>query len=123
MAIWQFSQYFDLNPAYANTRTAVKTFKAIFYSCSQLLIFTGRNEVVAKVMFLLVSVILLTRGGVCLSACWDTTPRSRHAPGSRHPPPRSRHRHTVNERPVRILLECILVVKTIAVPPMNRKLP
>ena len=37
-------------------------------------------------------------------------PRSRHPPGSsRPPPPRSRLRHTVNERPVRILLECILV--------------
>ena len=115
--------------------------------------------------------------GVCLSACWDTTPpgsrhplradtpweqtppqqtpprsrhpweqtppesrhppRSRHPPsrhppgadtlGSRHPPwsrhppgaatpqeqtplpPGSRFRHTVNERPVRILLECILL--------------
>ena len=42
------------------------------------------------------------RGGVCLSACWDTPP-------SRHSPPGSRLRHTVNERPVRILLECILV--------------
>ena len=88
------------------------------------------------------------RGGVCLSAYWDTTPphppeqthsspgadtppeqtppRSRHPwkqthpPGAgRHPPgadtPQSRHppgsilRHTVNQRPVRILLECILV--------------
>ena len=64
-------------------------------------------------------------GVVCLSACWQTAPRSRHPPGadtpprSRHPPgadpPRSRHppgsrlQHTVNERPVRILLECILV--------------
>ena len=51
-------------------------------------IFTGRNEVVAMVMFLLVSVILFT-GGVCLSAYWDTTsppPMSRHPP-SRHPPP------------------------------------
>ena len=45
-------------------------------------IITDRNEVVAKVMFLLVSVILST-GGVSL--------------------------HTVNERPVRILLECILL--------------
>ena len=77
-------------------------------------------------MVLLVSMILLT-GGVCLSACWDTTPllgadnppradtpRSRHPPGSRHPPsrhpPGSRLRDTVNERPVRILLECILVL-------------
>ena len=65
-------------------------------------------------------------GGVCLSACWDTTPprdqtpqKQTHPPRSRHPPsrtrpplgpdpPRSRHplgsrlRHTVNERPVRI---------------------
>ena len=91
-------------------------------------VITGRNEVVAKVMFLLVSVILLTEG-VCLSACWDTTPpppsrppRSRHHPPeqtpprsrhprSRHPPPGSRLRHTVNERPVRILLECILGLK------------
>ena len=151
----------------------------------QLYIFTGRNEVVAKVMFLLVSVNLSTgEGGVCLSACWDATPgadtlqeqtspgadtpwsrhpleqtppradtpQSRHPPkqtplGSRHQPPRadtppgSRHHtrkqtpprsdnpweqtpprsrhppgadtprfhHTVNERPVHILLECILV--------------
>ena len=45
-----------------------------------------------------------------------TPPESRHPPwevdtppGSRSPPG-SRLRHTVNERPVRILLECILVV-------------
>ena len=99
------------------------------------------------------------RGGVCLSACWDTpppqdqadppqdqadTPGSRRPPQTsqadphqdqadtspgparqtpspgpgkppppdqpgRHPPPASRLQHTVNERPVRILLECILV--------------
>ena len=36
-------------------------------------------------------------------------PRSRHPPGANTPPPRSRFWHTVNERPVRILLECILV--------------
>ena len=91
------------------------------------------------------------RGGVCLSACWDTPPpeqtppgpgrppeqtpppgpgrppRTRQipprpgrpppnladpppTPGSRPPhPPGSRLQHTVYERPVRILLECILV--------------
>ena len=91
-------------------------------------------------MFLLVSVFLST-GEVCLSACWDTTPKEGGTPPEgdpprrRHPPkkeaPRGRHtpppegglhpggrspgkeapprRHTVNERPVRILLECILV--------------
>ena len=69
------------------------------------------------------SVCLSTGGGVCLSACWDThPPRGRHPPRTRHPlgsqtPPRreqtplgSRLQHTVNERPVRILLECILVL-------------
>ena len=86
-------------------------------------------------MFLLVSVILYTEG-VCLSACWDTsspwsmhhhplgstpqkhtpspprstqTPPEAHIPQEAHIPPGSRLRHTVNERPVRILLECILV--------------
>ena len=62
----------------------------------------------AKVMFLQVCVILFTRGGgVCLSACLDTTPPP---PLRSRPPPGSRHQHTVNERPVRILLECILVI-------------
>ena len=49
---------------------------------------TGRNEVVAKVIFLHLSVILFT-GGVCLSACWDTTPppRTRQtSPGPGRPP-------------------------------------
>ena len=76
------------------------------------------------------------RGGVCISACWDTTsppwgqtpPRSRHPPGadtprSRHPPGadtppqeqtppppvQSMLGDTVNARAVRILLECNLV--------------
>ena len=79
----------------------------------------------------------VNREGVCLSACWDATPLSRHPPEqtpptSRQPPPLgadtprdqpptplgpapppphgSRLRHTVNERPVHILLECILVI-------------
>ena len=79
----------------------------------------------AKVMFLHVSVILST-GGVCLSACWDTTPPSRQPlPPSRgagitpeQAPPRSRQTppkqcmlgDTTNKRAVCILLECILVV-------------
>ena len=95
---------------------------------------TGRNEVVAKVIFLHLFVILFT-GGVSASVHariphppGADTPRSRH-PQSRHPPgadtpppreqtpppPRSRLRHTVNERPVRILLECILVLVSIFV--------
>ena len=92
-----------------------------------------------KVIFSQASVILFT-GGVCLSACWDTTtptPQTRHPPGTRHPQdhthpqkqapsPPTRHPHpqdqeppsppaqnmlgdTVNERAVRILLECNLV--------------
>ena len=39
---------------------------------------TGRNEVGAKVMFLLMSVILLT-GGVCLSTCWEGSPPGKEA--------------------------------------------
>ena len=52
-----------------------------------------------KVIFSQASVILFT-GGICLSACWDTTPpppRTRQAPsqdqvppGTRNPPPQSR---------------------------------
>ena len=49
-------------------------------------IITGCNEVVAKVMSLLVSVILST-GGVCLSACWDTaTPPKKEAPPAKETP-------------------------------------
>ena len=99
---------------------------------------TGRNEVVAKVMFLHVSVILLTGGspgrenppgpgrppprpGRPSPPDQADPPRTRQAPPQdqadpppRPPdqadtPPRTRHQHTVNERPVRILLECILV--------------
>ena len=90
----------------------------------KLIIFTGRNEVVAKVMFLLVSVILST-GGVsgrenplARRPPWagrppgKETPPGRETPQQGEPPPPawSPPRHTVNERPVRILLECILVV-------------
>ena len=89
---------------------------------------TGRNEVVAKVMFLHVCVILFT-GGVSGQGENPTTPPPgrENPPWSRHPPqdqtplgpdppgpdppPGSRLQHTVNERPVRILLECILVQK------------
>ena len=60
------------------------------------------------------------RGGVSLSACWDTphlgshpprsdTPLGRHPPGSRHPPAQCMLGNTSNKREVRILLECILV--------------
>ena len=54
-------------------------------------IVTVRNKV-AKVTFLQASVCPQGwGGGVCLSACWDTTPRNRHpsgadTPRSRHPP-------------------------------------
>ena len=122
------------------------------------ILFTGRNEVVAKVMFLQVSVIHSVHRGVSRNPpSWDQAeppwdpgdlpgprrppwdqgdpPRPRRPPGPRRPPqtkenppdqgdppgPRRtppdpgdpptgrRLQHTVNERPVRILLECILV--------------
>ena len=76
---------------------------------------TGRNEVVAKVIFLHLSVILFTGGGL---PQWmlGYHPPEQTPPGSRPPreqtpphslPPGSRLQHTVYERPVRILLECI----------------
>ena len=99
-------------------------------------VFTGRNEVVAKVIFLHLSVILFT-GGVSSREnlpAWRTPPSSENPPCQGEPPPTrenppgpdppgpepppgpdppsppgSRLQHTVNERPVRILLECILV--------------
>ena len=98
---------------------------------------TGRNEVVAKVMFLHVSVILSTGGGLQGEAPWTgrppdqadppwagkpppgpgrppqtgQTPRAgRTPPGPCRPPPGSRLQNTVYERPVRLLLECILVM-------------
>ena len=122
-------------------------------------IFTGRNEVLAKVIFLHLSVILFTGGGLARRppsgwmenppsppAGWGTPPGWMEnpprldgepprlegepprldgeppPPGWKEtppwlegeppppPPPRgSRLRHTVYDRPVRILLECILV--------------
>ena len=89
-------------------------------------IITARNEVWGKVIFSEVCVKNSVHGGVCLSACWDTTPRdqagtpprTRYPPGPGTPPPQTRHPpeqsmlgDTVNEWVVRILLECILVIK------------
>ena len=48
------------------------------------IIFTGHNKVVAKVMFLLVSVILLTGGSASVHA-GIPPPRSRHPPGADPP--------------------------------------
>ena len=97
---------------------------------------TGRNEVMAKAMFLLVSVILLTWGvsasvhaGIPHPPPRADTPQSRHPsradppPRRRHPPPGSRLRHTVNERPVHILLECILVSSHCTLLPLNYFVP
>ena len=47
-----------------------------------------------KVMFSQACVILFTGGGVCLSACWDTTPPGADTPQSKPPgadTPQSRH--------------------------------
>ena len=60
----------------------------------------------AKVIFSQVSVC--PQGGSASVHAGIYPPGSRHPPGSR-PPWGSRLQHMVNERPVRILLECILV--------------
>ena len=59
------------------------------------------------------------RGGVCLNACWDTTPTGstppgKHPPGSTplgstHPPVGTPAERWLPLRTIRILLECILV--------------
>ena len=105
-------------------------------------IITGRNEVVAKVMFLQVCVCpqggrvsASVHAGMPYPPRWRTPPRDGEPPRWRtppmenppngeppgwrtprmenppdgEPPPGSRLQHTVYERPVRILLECILV--------------
>ena len=87
-----------------------------------LCLITVRKRSCGKVMFLHLSVShSVHKGGVCLSACWDThTSPGRHPP-ARHPPGQTpsldRHptgqTHTPSRRPlqwtVRILLECFLV--------------
>ena len=51
---------------------------AMLCICDHLIfIITGRNEVVAKVMFLQVCVCPRGGEGVCLSACWDAIPSPR----------------------------------------------
>ena len=101
------------------------------------LIFTGRNVVLAKVVF--TRVCDSVHKGVCLSACWDTTLPRKEAPPwkeahnqkeaqppasipwkeTHHPPGKEApqregstplaYQHTVNEWPVCIPLECIIV--------------
>ena len=62
------------------------------------------NEVWGKVIFSVACVknSVHRGGGVCLSACWDTTPR-------RHPPTQCMLGDTVTKWAVCILLECNLV--------------
>ena len=89
------------------------------------------NEVWGKVIFSVACVKNSVRGGVCLSACWNTTPPGADTPLDQTPPektpPRAdtpreqtppRSRPPGSRRPpdrrlllrsVRILLECILV--------------
>ena len=61
--------------------------------CFIFLLFTGRNEVVAKVIFLHLSVILFTGGGRGSAQCMlgyhhppEQTPPGPNPPRSRHPP-------------------------------------
>ena len=97
-------------------RSQLATTTQIFY-------FTGCNEVVAKVLFLHLFVHSVHRGGLpqCMLGYHhpradtplgpdppEQTPPKSRPPRSRHTPG-SRLQHTVYERPVRILLECILV--------------
>ena len=79
-------------------------------------IFTSTNKAWGKVLFSEVSRVLFT-GGVCLSACSDTTPLWSRPPRTRHhphgpgttTPVQCMLGDTVNKRAVCILLECNLV--------------
>ena len=83
-----------------------------FFSIASLQIFTGRNEVLAKVIFLHLSVILFTGGGVWSRGVSNFSGGLQFFGGGVvGVMVRTRHRNTVNVRPVRILLECILVLK------------
>ena len=78
-------------------------------------IFTARKRSLGQGNIFTQFVILFTGGGVCLSACLDTTtpreqtPPRADPPWSRPPPAQSMLGDTVNARTVRILLECNLV--------------
>ena len=62
-------------------------------------------------MFSQACVILFTGGGgVCLSACWDTTSPGADTPRGRPLLAQSMLGDTVNARALRILLECNLVL-------------
>ena len=52
----------------------------------------------------------------------EQTPQGPDTPRDQTPPPGSRLQHTVNERPVRILLECILVESEFTLEHGSRKL-
>ena len=76
------------------------------------MIVTGRNEVLAKVIFSQACVILSTGGCLVPGGFLQIFGGGVSGPGG--VPPNFRggrclHRNTVNVRPVRILLECILV--------------
>ena len=84
------------------------------------MVITVRNEV-AKVIFLQAGVCPHGEGSVCLNACWDTPPRADTPQGADTPPSHPgadtplEQIHPRERRPllrtVRILLECILVLK------------
>ena len=62
--------------------------------CSNI-IFTARKRSLGRLCLYTCLSVILSTGGVCLSACWDTPPpEETHPPRTRHPdqtPPRSRH--------------------------------
>ena len=82
-----------------------------------MVVITARKRSCGKVMFLQLSVILFTWGGICLSACLDTNlpgagaPPGADTPCSKHCPRQCILGDTVNNRAVCILLECNLVLK------------
>ena len=60
-------------------------------TCVYSFIFTAHNEVGARLFFHRRVWFCSRGGGVCLSACWDTTPLTRHPPPRSRPPPGAEH--------------------------------
>ena len=106
------------------TRICITEIFHCFKQCERILyiglmnyyIFTARNEVGARLCFHRRVWFCSQRGGVCLSACWDTPllpEQTSPWADSRQPPLQSMLGDTVNARAVRILLECNLVLHRI----------
>ena len=80
--IWTFSNIFTMKSIHLSESGQLAfDWKAFF--CS--ILFTARKRSLRRLCFYTCLSFILFTGGVCLSACWDTTPEQTPPPRSRHP--------------------------------------